>query len=100
MVPRGLVLVVLAMGLPGLAGGQEPGEPAAVIGRTCVTCHHADNRAIPRLPGDMDRQTLISRLKELRESGDAGDVTLMHRLVRGIDEDQIVPVAHYLTESS
>lgn len=99
MVPRGLVLVVLTLGLPGLAHGQEPGDPAAVIARTCVTCHTADNRAIPQLPGDMDRQALISRLKELRESGDA-DVTVMHRLVRGIGEDQIVPLAHYLTESS
>lgn len=98
MVPRGLMIVVLAMSLSELARGQESGDPGAVIARTCVTCHTADNQAIPQLPGDMDRQTLISRLRELRESGGA-DVTVMHRLVRGIGEDQIVPLAHYLTES-
>lgn len=99
MVSRGLVLVVLTMGLTGLASGQEPGDSISVIARTCATCHHAENRAIPRLPGDMDRPTLISRLKELRESGDE-DVTVMHRLMRGIGDDQIVPLAHYLMEAS
>ncbi|MEX2488446.1 MAG: hypothetical protein WD356_02860 [Pseudomonadales bacterium] len=67
-----------------------------VIARTCVTCHHPDNRDIPAVPGDMDRQALAARLNALREPDET--VTVMHRLMAGIDEEDIPALARVLTE--
>lgn len=100
MIQRGLILIILVIDFGAVsfpAHGQEPGDTIAVIARTCTTCHHPGNQAIPKVPGDMDEQGLTARLQELRAS--EGDVTLMHRLARGIGEKQIEPLAHFLVES-
>lgn len=101
MILRGLILVILVIDFGALSSrayGQEAGDTTAVIARTCSTCHHPANQTIPKLPGDLDGQELIARLKELRASEGDG-VTLMHRLVRGIGEKQLEPLARFLTES-
>lgn len=102
MILRGLILVILVIDFGAVssrAHGQEAGDRTAVIARTCITCHHPANQAIPKLPGDLDEQDLTVRLKELSASED-DSVTLMHRLVRGIGEKELEPLARFLTESS
>lgn len=101
MILRGLILIILVIDFGAVsfpAYGQQAGDTIAVIARTCTTCHHPGNQAIPKVPGDMDEQALTARLQELR-AFEGDDVTLMHRLVRGIGEKQIEPLAHFLMES-
>lgn len=77
-------LVVLSFDL----WAAEPGADTAVIARTCITCHHPDNEAIPRLD-NLGREDFVDRLQALRES----DSTVMHRFLGALDNDFVEALA-------
>lgn len=90
---RAYALCLVALPFGALANG--PGDETAVVARTCVTCHHPDNKTIPQLPGEFEGGALAQRLKELR----APDNTVMHRLVGPMDDRSLEILADYLVES-
>lgn len=88
---------LLMVGLVALSfdiGAAEPGADTAVIARTCVTCHHPDNEAIPRLDS-LGREDFVARLQALRGS----DNTVMHRFLGALDNDMVEALATALKAS-
>lgn len=98
MIRRGpiILLAALFIGFSPWAVGENRIEAASVIARTCVTCHHPENRDIPSVPGDMDKGVLAARLIALRKADET--VTVMHRLMAGIDENDIPSLTRVLME--
>ncbi|MBD3649371.1 MAG: hypothetical protein HUJ31_18400 [Pseudomonadales bacterium] len=95
-----LLMVTLAMLSVMAWADDESGGSMSVVVRTCVTCHHPDNQAIPPLPGSLDRVQLIARLRDMRDADRVGtENTVMHRLLGGFDNHALEVLAKTLTES-
>ena len=67
----------------------------AQLAQACSSCHGLEGRggdSIPPLAG-LSEEELFSRLKELSQPSD--EATIMPRLLRGYDEDELAALAAY-----
>ncbi|WP_159914946.1 c-type cytochrome [Pantoea sp. 18069] len=102
--PPALLLCALA----GLAQAQQAYTPAApalspssvaVLAGACVSCHgpHGySTTAIPSIAGQSERR-LHERLQAFKD-GSARDATIMTRLMRGYDDQQIQALAQWFAQ--
>lgn len=88
----GIVLGLLAAS----AGAAE--IRGDTIARTCNTCHSDAGVSIPPLPVESSAEDLAARLIELRENRD--DNTVMHRLLQGLEPEEMDRLAQTLAGSS
>lgn len=72
-------------------------EPARSLAASCAQCHGTDGRSVaksmPSIAG-MPREALVARMREFRSGKRAGSV--MPRIARGYDDEQIELIAAYL----
>lgn len=96
----------LAMGLllpclAGTAGAQDLSRPSvSVLAGTCVNCHGPNGKsstAIPSLAGQ-SQERLLARMQAFK-AGTAADATVMTRLMKGYDAQQIKALAQWFSEA-
>ena len=90
------------MGLffPGPARAADLSDDSvSILAGNCVNCHGPNGLslgAIPTIRG-LNEEQLRSRLMAFREGRDAG-VTVMNRLMKGYDADQIAALAKWFAK--
>lgn len=96
---RPLVLTTL-LGLSSAASAQAlSAQSIAVLAGTCANCHGANgssSTAIPSLAGQ-PRSRLLERMQAFK-AGTARDATVMTRLMKGYDDQQIKALAQWFSE--
>lgn len=108
---QALPLLLLAPGVAGNAGpatvdvaprsiAAEP-SPAtlALLASSCFSCHGPQGRStnvIPSIAGQPESR-LLQRMQSFK-AGTAAEATIMTRLMKGYDEDQIKALARWFAE--
>lgn len=83
---------VAALGQPAAAGGATP----SALADACAACHGTDGRspgAIPALSGK-SAAYITQRMLEFKTGARAG--TVMNRIAKGYDDDEIAAIAQHL----
>lgn len=95
-----LALGLLLPCLAGAAGAQDLSKPSvSVLAGTCVNCHGSNGKsttAIPSLAGQ-PASRLLERMQAFK-AGTAPDATVMTRLMKGYDAQQIQALAQWFSE--
>ncbi|NIF83648.1 c-type cytochrome [Comamonas sp. Tr-654] len=92
----------LAAPLPGLANSSATSlrvQDVAVLAASCANCHGPDGRStgvIPQLRG-LPEAHLLQRLQAFK-AGTAKDATVMTRLAKGYDDEQIKALAQWFSK--
>ena len=90
-----LLLLTAVLCQPGIGAADAVTARGAALAQTCVTCHGPEGRsqgAIPSLDtlASADMRTALQAFRaETRKS------TVMHRIAKGLNEDDIAAVAAY-----
>ena len=90
-----LLLLTAALWQPGIGAADAVTSRGAALAQTCVTCHGPEGHsqgAIPSLTtlSSADMRTALQAFRaETRQS------TVMHRIAKGLNEDDIAAVAAY-----
>ena len=103
---RPVLWLVLAMAapLPALASSATPtttlrAQDVAVLAASCANCHGPDGRStggIPTLRG-LPEAHLLQRLQAFK-TGTAKDATVMTRLAKGYDDEQLKALAQWFSK--
>ncbi len=95
-----LALALLLPCLAGAAAAQELSQPSvSLLAGTCVNCHGQSGKStnsIPSLAGQ-PQDRLLERLQGFK-AGTAPDATVMTRLMKGYDAQQIQALAQWFSE--
>ena len=75
---------------------MEPLSRSAALAMTCTGCHVPSGEAIPSLEG-WSEEVLQARLFLYKSETDGTSV--MHRLMRGYEDNDIAAISAYLTEA-
>ena len=92
----------LAAPLPGLASSAATSlrvQDVAVLAASCANCHGPDGRStgvIPQLRG-LPETHLLQRLQAFK-AGTAKDATVMTRLAKGYDDEQLKALAQWFSK--
>ena len=92
----------LAAPLPGLASSAATSlrvQDVAVLAASCANCHGPDGRStgvIPQLRG-LPEVHLLQRLQAFK-AGTAKDATVMTRLAKGYDDEQLKALAQWFSK--
>ena len=92
----------LAAPLPGLANPAATSlrvQDVAVLAASCANCHGPDGRStgvIPQLRG-LPEAHLLQRLQAFK-AGTAKDATVMTRLAKGYDDEQLKALAAWFSK--
>ena len=92
----------LAAPLPGLANSAATSlrvQDVAVLAASCANCHGPDGRSpggIPTLRG-LPEAHLLQRLQAFK-AGTAKDATVMTRLAKGYDDEQLKALAQWFSK--
>jgi cytochrome c553 len=89
----------LAAPLPSLATTPLRAPDVAVLAASCANCHGPDGRStggIPTLRGLPDAY-LLQRLQAFK-AGTAQDATVMTRLAKGYDDEQLKALAQWFSK--
>ena len=92
----------LAAPLPGLASSAATSlrvQDVAVLAASCANCHGPDGRStgvIPQLRG-LPEAHLLQRLQAFK-AGTAKDATVMTRLAKGYDDEQLKALAQWFSK--
>ncbi|EED65790.1 c-type cytochrome [Comamonas testosteroni] len=92
----------LAAPLPGLASSAATSlrvQDVAVLAASCANCHGPDGRStgvIPQLRG-LPEAHLLQRLQAFK-AGTAKDATVMTRLAKGYDDEQLQALAQWFSK--
>lgn len=92
----------LAAPLPGLASSAATSlrvQDVAVLAASCANCHGPDGRStgvIPKLRG-LPETHLLQRLQAFK-AGTAKDATVMTRLAKGYDDEQLKALAQWFSK--
>ena len=92
----------LAAPLPGLASSAATSlrvQDVAVLAASCANCHGPDGRStggIPTLRG-LPEAHLLQRLQAFK-AGTAKDATVMTRLAKGYDDEQLKALAQWFSK--
>ncbi len=92
----------LAAPLPGLANSAATSlrvQDVAVLAASCANCHGPDGRStdvIPQLRG-LPEAHLLQRLQAFK-AGTAKDATVMTRLAKGYDDEQLKALAQWFSK--
>ena len=95
----------LAAPLPSLANSSAPAastlraQDVAVLAASCANCHGPDGRStggIPTLRG-LPEAHLLQRLQAFK-AGTAKDATVMTRLAKGYDDEQLKALAQWFSK--
>ncbi|MBY4596902.1 c-type cytochrome [Ottowia caeni] len=97
---KGLLLLAAAMlALPtALAAGKLAAQDVTALAGTCVNCHGPNGRstgAIPSLQGQPANRLLM--LMQSFKNGEQANATVMTRLMKGYDDDQIQALAQWFS---
>lgn len=103
---RPVLWLALAMAapLPALASSAAPAttlraQDVAVLAASCANCHGPDGRStggIPTLRG-LPEAHLLQRLQAFK-AGTAKDATVMTRLAKGYDDEQLKALAQWFSK--
>lgn len=94
--------LALAAPLPGLASSAATSlrvQDVAVLAASCANCHGPDGRStgvIPQLRG-LPEAHLLQRLQAFK-AGTAKDATVMTRLAKGYDDEQLKALAQWFSK--
>ena len=89
----------LAAPLPSLATTPLRTQDVAVLAASCANCHGPDGRStggIPTLRG-LPEAHLLQRLQAFK-AGTAKDATVMTRLAKGYDDEQLKALAQWFSK--
>ena len=89
----------LAAPLPSLATTPLRTQDVAVLASSCANCHGPDGRStggIPTLRG-LPEAYLLQRLQAFK-AGTAPDATVMTRLAKGYDDEQLKALAQWFSK--
>ena len=97
---KGLLLLAAAMlALPtALAAGKLAAQDVTALAGTCFNCHGPNGRstgAIPSLQGQPPNRLLM--LMQSFKNGEQANATVMTRLMKGYDDDQIQALAQWFS---
>ena len=95
-----LALLVVALGLPGIAAADPAALRGAALANACAACHGPDGHsqgAIPSLT-TLSSADIITALQAFRAETRQG--TVMHRIAKGLDDTDITAVATYFATLS
>lgn len=95
-----LQFITLLTAISGLAVSMAAAADGAQLAQACSSCHGLEGRggeSIPPLAG-IPEQELLSRLKELSQPTD--EATIMPRLLRGYDDDELAALAAYFARGT
>jgi len=90
-----LQLIAALTAIFGLGVSIAVAADGAQLAQACSSCHGLEGRggdSIPPLAGIAEEE-LLSRLKELSQPSD--EATIMPRLLRGYDDDELAALAAY-----
>ena len=94
--------IALAAPLPSLANSAATSlrvQDVAVLAASCANCHGPDGRStgvIPQLRG-LPEAHLLQRLQAFK-AGTAKDATVMTRLAKGYDDEQLKALAQWFSK--
>jgi cytochrome c553 len=90
-----LALLVTALLLPGAAVAEAGAAPGTALANACAACHGPDGRSQGAIPSidNLQIEAFIAALQAFR--GDTRQGTVMNRIAKGLDEDDIAAVAAY-----
>lgn len=97
---RTLALGLLLPCLAGAAGAQELSKPSvSLLAGTCVNCHGQSGKSITAIPSlaGQPQDRLLERMQAFK-AGTAPDATVMTRLMKGYDAQQIQALAQWFSE--
>jgi sulfide dehydrogenase cytochrome subunit len=96
MLSRGMLIATLSCsGVMSIGQAQPP--KAAGLADGCTSCHGVMGHSAGRIPsiGGLTRPQLITQLKGFRAQ--AGNPTIMNRIVRGYSDVEIEALADYFS---
>jgi sulfide dehydrogenase cytochrome subunit len=94
------ILLLLALGLPGIASAEPAAAYGTALANACAACHGPDGQSQGAIPA-LNRLTaaeIVTALQAYRAEQRPG--TVMPRIAKGLDDAAIQAVAAYLATLS
>lgn len=88
-----LGIALAACGLPAIENACAADPEGFVLGAACLACHASGDAQLPAIIG-RDARTLRELLAAFRDGSRPG--TVMPRLARGYDDEQVARIAAWL----
>ena len=98
----GLTALLSALAGPGIAAADQPIFDVTVLAASCANCHGTDGRSPGSIPSIAGRpeSILLSQLKAFQSETPPAGTTVMDRLAKGLDEQQLAALASHFSKIS